>query len=740
MLNDAIKYIEAGLSIIPATLKSKQPDFDKVKRWKAYQSELPSQDIVKRWFNHCNGNDAIALICGSLSKVLIIDIDNHTGDADDVLTEFKELCQNTLPDLWEKLTIESTQSGGYHLIIKTDKMIGNVKLAQKPLPNNKRDTRIETRGEGGYALVFPSKNYVLLQGDISNIYQCDEEELDVLLSISKSFDLADEPASNSEKNAYQYDDSPGNAFNKNGDHKAILLNAGWKQGNDRGQVETWIRPGKERGLSGTFNHIPGKFHCFSSSAYPLDSGKTYSPFALKAILEHNGDFSATAKSLIEMGFGSARPKLSNTAVSEDGDLVRRFDKDDQTNHIDVVEAFLNTKGDFRYNVIKSMLEFKPNSSKMWNNLQDRFVPDFWCELKRLDYKIPQNTIENVLMSKFVKEYNPFVSYFKNLDKYDEQTDYIGDYASFVGVPEDQKDLWTVYFSKWAVATVATALERGVNHTCLVLVGAQGIGKTTFFNRLVPDELLPYYTSTQLNPADKDSKIMVTESFIINLDELESSNREEIGFLKSLITVEQTTFRKPYAKRADSYRRHASFCGSVNRAEFLTDITGSRRFLTVDSIDIDLPSIKKFDVNKLWAQALYLLNNDFVYWFSGKEIEVINEQNKIYQIISPEEELINKYFKKYPYKDKSKEEIQRDEKLQKVLILTGTEITMFLNSKSNVKVAGWKIGNTLKALGYGGSVIRYTSTTKRAYYVTPSREISDAELGNLTKNKNNESEF
>lgn len=75
---------------------------------------------------------------------------------------------------------------------------------------------------------------------------------------------------------------------------AILCTLGWKH--SKGQY--WTRPGKDRGTSGTlFDN--GNFYCFTSNAAPLAPGKSYSPFALYAIVKHDGDFKAAALALAD---------------------------------------------------------------------------------------------------------------------------------------------------------------------------------------------------------------------------------------------------------------------------------------------------------------------------------------------------------------------------------------------------------------------------------------------------------
>lgn len=319
MLNNAIKYIENGLSILPAQLITKQPDFDRMgtdRKWKKFQTVQPSIDQINKWFKPTTNPEAIALICGSISGNLeLLDIDNKFGDADVIFNDFKELCFNTAPELFNCLTIEKTQSGGYHLMYKCSKIEGNIKLARRYKEKPKFETIIETRGEGGYALVDPTPGYQLIQGDICSIPIISEEDRELLISISKSFEEVIDSNYQPDENYLTQvkDDRPGDAFNAKGDALEILQNHGWTVlGN--GERKTLVRPGKNirQGVSATFNYsgLSGKkLYVFSTNAHPFEDRKSYDPFSVYAMLEHNGNFKEAAKDLLKKGFGT--PAKSN---------------------------------------------------------------------------------------------------------------------------------------------------------------------------------------------------------------------------------------------------------------------------------------------------------------------------------------------------------------------------------------------------------------------------------------------
>lgn len=98
----------------------------------------------------------------------------------------------------------------------------------------------------------------------------------------------------------------GDDYNARGDVVALLTKHGWTQKDDHG----WIRPGKTKDIGATWNHIPDRFHVFTSSAPPLLPNHTYQKWHLYGILEHGGDWQAAAKALASQGYGTPPRKQS----------------------------------------------------------------------------------------------------------------------------------------------------------------------------------------------------------------------------------------------------------------------------------------------------------------------------------------------------------------------------------------------------------------------------------------------
>ena len=202
--------------------------------------------------------------------------------------------------------------------------------------------------------------------------------------------------------------------------------------------------------------------------------------------------------------------------------------------------------------------------------------------------------------------------------------------------------WRACFKKWFVAMVASWMkDEVVNHQVLVLIGKQGIYKTTWLEHLIPPHLRAYAcklaNSSDLN---KDERLRIAEFGLISLDEIDSMNSRELNQLKSIITATDVNERAAYAYTKERRVRLASFCASGNRRDFLTDITGNRRWLPFEVESIQSPFTTILPYERMYAQAWALAQDPlFSYWFDLDEIEVMEQHNQYFRDESNEEQLL-----------------------------------------------------------------------------------------------------
>lgn len=119
LLPSALAYRESGLSVLPAVRLQKRP---RLPGWKSFQVQIPQERQIVEWFS--KPEDAICVVTGQVSGNLeMLDFDRG-GD------RFEAWKQQIPPDLLARLVIETSQSGGKHVIYRCSEPInGNMKLA-----------------------------------------------------------------------------------------------------------------------------------------------------------------------------------------------------------------------------------------------------------------------------------------------------------------------------------------------------------------------------------------------------------------------------------------------------------------------------------------------------------------------------------------------------------------------------------------------------------------------------------
>lgn len=309
----AISYQRAGLAVLPARRAEKRPA---VGAWRQYRDRLPTEAEVEAWF--ANDHDALCILCGRVSGHKEI-IDFDAGGE-----KFSAWWERIPPNLRDRLVVECTPSGGYHVCYRCEvEICGNLKLAQRKGNDGKVVTLIETRGEGGLFLCTPTPGYAVIQGDLGDPPVLTEAERDILLQTAWELNeylppVVDCPTHNGivgQRSGMSVGqcgsrpdiaDRPGDVFNASGDVRTVLEQHGWVRVKG-GDNEYWRRPGKATSWSATLKE--GKLYVFSANAAPFEPNRAYSPFAVYTLLEHGGDWSCAASTLRTQGYGSTPPTM-----------------------------------------------------------------------------------------------------------------------------------------------------------------------------------------------------------------------------------------------------------------------------------------------------------------------------------------------------------------------------------------------------------------------------------------------
>ena len=252
-------------------------------------------------------------------------------------------------------------------------------------------------------------------------------------------------------------------------------------------------------------------------------------------------------------------------------------------------------------------------------------------------------IKRYVESDHVQDYHPFELYFNNLPEWDGK-DRVTELAKRVS----DKDVWVRAFHRWMLAVTAQWTGSGnrgrrANSVAPLLVSpTQGLGKSTFCRMLLPKELRDYFTESFDLTNNSSAENKLASYGLINLDEFDRLPTSRMPQLKNLMQMEDLRVRRAYRRSAESLPRIASFIGTSNRRDLLTDLSGSRRFICVE-VEHAIDCTTSIDHAQLYAQLLHELNSGERCWFSKAEEAEIQAANRPFYRITPAEELIGSCF-------------------------------------------------------------------------------------------------
>ncbi|WP_228377669.1 virulence-associated E family protein [Chryseobacterium gallinarum] len=267
--------------------------------------------------------------------------------------------------------------------------------------------------------------------------------------------------------------------------------------------------------------------------------------------------------------------------------MKKEEKDNLSKNTQI-EEFLSARYEFRYNTVLHRAEYRPRGTDDYTAVDRYRINTLKRALdKEADVQTSPENLYSIIESDFSPRVNPVQTYFQALPLTKGNAEAITALADCVSVTNPEK--WKEYLTKWLVAVVANAMDdkQCRNHTCLVLTGEQGKFKTTFLDLLCPPSLSDYRYTGKIYPQEKDVLSLIGQNLIINIDDqLKALNKRDENELKNLITCPQVKYRMPYEKHIEERPHLASFVASVNGNDFLTDPTGSRRFLPFEVLAIE----------------------------------------------------------------------------------------------------------------------------------------------------------
>jgi len=531
MLDAALEYAKRGLAVFPLAEGTKIPCIQG-----GFKQATTDEEQIKLFWSvrpRCN----IGVATGGMSNGLVVidvDLDNDKGEDGYITLKAWESEHGELPEG----ACATTPRGGMHLYFISDEPFSS--SVNKALG-------IDVRAEGGFVVAPPSVR------EDGRSYEWD------LYIEDYGIPRADENTK-AFINKVQED-------KLNGEKKFVLP--------DR------IRDGER-------NDTLFRYACSLQAHSVPDDVITASVIGVNKSLCDNPVSDSECEKIVNSAL-SKRKGLSDEAIAMKRNVYRMLDCNDKgapyqtiTNCMTVLANDPLLVGRFAYNVIaytKTIETPVPwDTEAGTRQITDVDYSQFAAYLEK-EYGLhsKQKAIDAIANICSQNRYNPIFEWLEGL-KWDGEPRTRGLLPMFLGA--DESDYNTEVIELFMRGAIARALRPGTKFDhMIVLVGKQGIGKSTFLKRLAHQDA---WFNDNFNTIEGDNAVeKLRGMWMVEMAELLSVKKaKEVEAVKAFVTSTIDTIRPKYARETEQRPRVCVFAGTTNDMDFLSDPTGNRRFIPI----------------------------------------------------------------------------------------------------------------------------------------------------------------
>lgn len=562
----AVEYINMGLAVFPIKYKDKIPLAKN-----GCKDATTDAAIVKAWWQkYPNANVGIAtgLKSGGLF-VIDLDIDEDKGINGYQTLRDWERKNGILPDTWSSIT----GRGGYHLFFKSSKQITNRAGILEG---------VDIRGEGGYIVAPPSTH------------------------------------ANGRK--YEWEYSPDDFELVEGDEVVYKL----LETDKREKAESFKLP--EIIISGKRNETMFRFACslqakglpdeaIEASVKAINETKCQPPLKdseLNTIINSVYRFEKGKAIILNSNHEAIQiEREPNFSYNDNGKIKQTIE-----NISEAIQYDPELYGKIKYNTLSyspyiygELPWEKKDTYREWNNSDDSNLKCY------IEAKYGLKSMEKIMEALTVvvnrNPFNPVIEYLESIE-WDGKKHIENLLPDYLGV---EKNKYSIECMKlFMLGAINRAYCPGCKFDYMpVLVGEQGVGKSTFFKVLAGND---NWYNDNFNTVEGDKAAeKLRGMWMVELAELLATKKaKEVESIKAFLTSTVDSYRPPYGRRTEQRPRVCVFAGTTNNSHFLTDRTGNRRYLPliVCKKRVKKSLFKKEameEFKQAWGEALHIFQTE-----------------------------------------------------------------------------------------------------------------------------------
>ena len=343
-----------------------------------------------------------------------------------------------------------------------------------------------------------------------------------------------------------------------------------------------------------------------------------------------------------------RRQMETTADMQEADEQSKYQQRKRAllRPIHEMADFVGREFEFRHNVVRDSYEYRrraDGNGAAWTVMDERQMNTIMNRVQD-DGQVfcLKSLVQQRIRSEMARDYHPVAEWLASVRGTWDGHDRTADLARRINASDYCRRMVTV----WLRAVVAQWMgcdSRHANAVMLMLVSErQGLNKSSFLHALLPDELESYYTDDFTLTSKGNAERKLVEFALLNIDEFDKLPAKKMPDLKTLMQTLRPSFVKAYKTNFNQLPRIASFVGTSNSRQLLTDRSGSRRFLILEPDGmIDIEGI---DHRQLFAQLLHEVEHGGRYHFTKDEEEEMQRVNQRYYKPTPEEQLFARFFR------------------------------------------------------------------------------------------------